>query len=643
MAGLLPNYILREWDNSGHLLSGGRIYFYESGTLTPKPTYATYQLNVQNPNPVILDAGGAADIWLGDGTYRVLITDSNGVQIRSPIDGIVGVGAGTIDANSNATMAVLKVYNDLRALTSIPDVVYLTGRTEEGDGGQGLFQYIPVSYDTDDDGVILVTTSGAHVYRRVFDTAIDPRWYGVQYASGTDQSLALENALQGSSRHNYPILLTGAVFLAQNVIVPAWSSLDANLDGFLYAGGSTITVTFVQGSKLHSTGVIFGEYIQPIIQAEVAPELMLSWFGGNNDQERLEKLVDSTEDNYRVVVDISLSYYGTVVPGNFALDFSSGALLQIPVGISVNFGCVVYRGRKKILHWGNPTGISGVSIGSDVIYPEWFGAVGDGVTDDSHAMYAAAKAGRADLADNKTYLLGPIWASRPTPTPLEIRGGTVQLDTTADLGTGTLSLQDTRVVKASGSWFAGAALIANQSEIPPTYTATIQSVTGCVITGSDKLPRFRGKPRLDNGHLDILSSNYLKTDSDGKIQDGGDSLSLSVVNVAKLVLSSLASTPTLKIFLDSTVLTNPMPMFLAVITARYSTTNIFLPVPVKANNDPNLIFVFRRGVWAGQRYLLKSQSGVFYKTGTTTSEEFKDYMIAYFDYDEPGWVTLGSN
>lgn len=163
MAGMFPFYILREWDNSGKLLSGGKLHFYQSGTLVPKPTYTTYQLNVENQNPVVLDAGGAADIWLGDGAYRVLVTDANGVQIRSPIDGVVGLGGGAIDAASNATLAVLKTYGDVRSLTSIPDVVYVTGRATEGDGGAGLFQYLPTSTETDDDGVVLVALSLIHI------------------------------------------------------------------------------------------------------------------------------------------------------------------------------------------------------------------------------------------------------------------------------------------------------------------------------------------------------------------------------------------------------------------------------------------------------------------------------------------------
>ena len=82
----MSNLTLMPWapsqwtDSLGNILEFGILRFYEAGTLIPKPTYKKADGTEANTNPVILDAGGAADIWLGDGAYRVLITDSNGVQ-----------------------------------------------------------------------------------------------------------------------------------------------------------------------------------------------------------------------------------------------------------------------------------------------------------------------------------------------------------------------------------------------------------------------------------------------------------------------------------------------------------------------------------------------------------------------------------
>jgi len=72
----------RFWDNAGDKLSGGKVYFYETGTSTPKDTYSDAAGVTPNANPVILDADGFADIHL-DGVYKVVITDSDDVTLHT--------------------------------------------------------------------------------------------------------------------------------------------------------------------------------------------------------------------------------------------------------------------------------------------------------------------------------------------------------------------------------------------------------------------------------------------------------------------------------------------------------------------------------------------------------------------------------
>lgn len=81
-------------------LVGGKVYFYEAGTTTPKDTYTDSTGLVANTNPVILNARGEADIWLGDGAYKMVVTDSGGVQQGGTVDNITGADAlkGLIDA-----------------------------------------------------------------------------------------------------------------------------------------------------------------------------------------------------------------------------------------------------------------------------------------------------------------------------------------------------------------------------------------------------------------------------------------------------------------------------------------------------------------------------------------------------------------
>jgi hypothetical protein len=60
------------FDDSGNVLTGGKIYTYEAGTTTPLASYTSSAGNTAHPNPIILNAAGrvpTGEIWL-DYNYR---------------------------------------------------------------------------------------------------------------------------------------------------------------------------------------------------------------------------------------------------------------------------------------------------------------------------------------------------------------------------------------------------------------------------------------------------------------------------------------------------------------------------------------------------------------------------------------------
>jgi hypothetical protein len=83
---------------NGAPLSGGKLFFYETGTSIPLGTFTDYTGTIPNANPMTLDAGGFVNpgVWLivGD-TYRITVQDMNGVQ-QYVVDGIQGVGGGSL-------------------------------------------------------------------------------------------------------------------------------------------------------------------------------------------------------------------------------------------------------------------------------------------------------------------------------------------------------------------------------------------------------------------------------------------------------------------------------------------------------------------------------------------------------------------
>lgn len=401
----MPAYLLHEWTNSGLPLSGGTLSFFESGTLTPKAVYSTAVGDVSLGSVVTLSASGSATIFLGEGAYRIWLKDAAGVQIAPWVDGIVGSSAG-FASGSNASIAIVKTYADLRALTSTPDVVYVCGRTEEGDGGAGLFQLIPLSTLTDDDGIILTAASGTRVYKRVFDAAIDPQWYGVKYLVSQDQAIYLQGALAGSVQFDFPVMTTGSVYISSNITVPNGAGIYCSTDGF-FRSGSTITMTFQAGSHFDGISTSFGQGVSPIFATSgICEAIKLSWMGGS-DTEKWTKLVGSSTANYVLQADISTSVYSDItVPANFSLDFISAAKLTFTAFANLDIQRFIYSGKSQVIQFDAMSYVGTVNIGSDKCYIEWFGGVSGGdVNTNAIAFKAIAMNGYWDLLINSNYTI----------------------------------------------------------------------------------------------------------------------------------------------------------------------------------------------------------------------------------------------
>jgi hypothetical protein len=71
-------------DNSGNVLTYGRLYIYAAGTTTPITTYGNLSGSIVNSNPIILDSAGRVpnQIWLTVGTgYKFSLQTSANVQL----------------------------------------------------------------------------------------------------------------------------------------------------------------------------------------------------------------------------------------------------------------------------------------------------------------------------------------------------------------------------------------------------------------------------------------------------------------------------------------------------------------------------------------------------------------------------------
>lgn len=76
----LPRWQFR--DATGAPMAGAKLYTFETGTTTPKPTFSDAGLTVANANPIIANADGYfGDVFLEAGGYRFQLTTSADVQV----------------------------------------------------------------------------------------------------------------------------------------------------------------------------------------------------------------------------------------------------------------------------------------------------------------------------------------------------------------------------------------------------------------------------------------------------------------------------------------------------------------------------------------------------------------------------------
>jgi len=71
------------FDNNGDPLSGGGLYFYDTGTTDAKTVYSNVGMSIAHSQPVDLDAYGVPPDIYFTGTAKVVLKDADGVQLRS--------------------------------------------------------------------------------------------------------------------------------------------------------------------------------------------------------------------------------------------------------------------------------------------------------------------------------------------------------------------------------------------------------------------------------------------------------------------------------------------------------------------------------------------------------------------------------
>jgi len=85
--------------------SGFKLEFFASGTTTPKDTYSDKNRNTPNSNPVVADSAGRfGSIFMGTGSYRVVLKDADDVTIWTRDDVAGGYATEVSEALASANV-----------------------------------------------------------------------------------------------------------------------------------------------------------------------------------------------------------------------------------------------------------------------------------------------------------------------------------------------------------------------------------------------------------------------------------------------------------------------------------------------------------------------------------------------------------
>ena len=207
------------FDASGDPLVNGKIYFYESGTTTPKITYADVNNAIPNSNPVLLDASGRQPNIFFEGVAKATLTNNSDVQIvsRDPV--------GETATNFGDEWVSTRIYG-------ANDVVI-------GSDGQYYRSFLAGNQNNNP-----VTTSGYWVFLYSIE------WNaGVTYQEGASVTYndILYTSLQGSNLNNNP----ASTPLYWQYVGANWLSIVTYSDGQVVIGSDGSLYTSLQAANLN--------------------------------------------------------------------------------------------------------------------------------------------------------------------------------------------------------------------------------------------------------------------------------------------------------------------------------------------------------------------------------------------------------
>lgn len=253
------------FDSNGDPLSGGKLYFYVSGTTTPQDTYTTPAYTVANTNPVILTSGGRQPSIFFEGSAKAILTDSSGVQIevRDPI-GDTTTFTLTWSATEIYSLGDLVTGSDNKYYSSLqsnninnnpvtPSPTYW-GALNVPSPWTSLITYSQYQIVTGTDGNIYYSLAGSNLnHNPVLDTS-NTYWIGSVRGPGVavNNRVATFNGTTGNLIKDSGTLITGLATSGANSNITSLTGLTTPLS--IAQGGTNSTATPTSYGITYGTG-----------------------------------------------------------------------------------------------------------------------------------------------------------------------------------------------------------------------------------------------------------------------------------------------------------------------------------------------------------------------------------------------------
>ena len=194
--------------------SGAQLFFYETGTTTPKDTYSDSAGTTPNANPVVANSVGVFDDIFISGTYKVVLKNAANIQqwAADPISEFVTGSGQENNVLSRATLAEAVADNSLSAGLS----VNIAERTT-GNGGGGMWDVVLASSVTPNTYNIVQCTGDATLALVLRDGGVGNV---VQWGADPTNTVDSQPAIQACIDANNSVLIPiGGYKIASTITV----------------------------------------------------------------------------------------------------------------------------------------------------------------------------------------------------------------------------------------------------------------------------------------------------------------------------------------------------------------------------------------------------------------------------------------